>query len=806
MRSWFACIARVAALEVRQVRTHRIEWIAGFVAPLLCALLMVLLYGSGAMTRLPVGLVDLDGSALSRQTAMALEAAPSLELVPFASPLEADRALRARRTYATITLPRNFELDRRRGEGAPVELAVNKTYYAVGTILELDVKSALSTLKIAEAAVRSSAAGSGGGFAERARLLRVTVPDVEFLGNPAFNFSGYLLPTFVPGLMALGALLGFISMLTREWREGGLRRLLDAADGSSSALVLGKLLPWCAVWLAAIGVWTAGFAGWAGWGAAGPLAAWFSAGALLILSMAGLAVLATAVSPTWVIAVSLSICLIAPTFPFTDFSFPLEAMTPGARLFGRFLPLTWYLEAQSQAWVLDAPPDAVARTQLVLALLFLVPLAAALPLLAWRIPRWARAEAEAEALARAVEETGPTPDAPSATGFWRTFQLALRRTFLSRDTALIAGGAVAFYLILYAWPYGTQQIQHVPVGIVDLDRSSVSRALLRELDASPAMEVRFVTPDEAEGLDALRRRRTDVLVTIPSGYAESLAHGRNSTLHVLGNGSFPVKARAVQGAVAGIAGDGLARIDEASVLTPGVSASTLAAAVLGRPAVRTTYRFNEIGGYGNYTVPLVGPVIVQAVMLMCIGMSLGGWLARRPREDFLQNAVAHPASGGIAILLAYFTIAFGWCLYMHGIDFLTGEFGGMSNPAAILLSSALYSAALAGFGSSVTALAGSNAWIAPLTVILSAPSLFASGAVWPAERIHPLVTGLAQLLPSTHYIPVSAAAAQDGATLADVLPGCLRLALLALLYGTAALLLLGRAVETPRPLAVNDLE
>lgn len=804
MREWFARVARIAGIEARQVLSHRIEWIAGFLAPLLCCLMMALLYGQGLMTRLPVGLVDLDASALSRETAMLLDALPSVRIVRFGSNLEADRALRARETYATVTIPKDYELENRRGAGLPLLLEIHKTFYAVGTIIELDVKTAASAAKLAATAVRTASA-AGGTFAERARRLRASLPDVEFLGNPGFNFVGYMLPTFIPGLMALGALLGFLSMLSREWREGGLRRLLAEAGGSPSALVVGKLLPWSAVWLVAISVWTAGFAGWAGWGAQGPVVLWIAAGWLLILAMAGLALLATALSPTWVIAVSAGVCLIAPSFPFTGFSFPLESMTPGARFFGMLLPLTHYLSTQSEVWVLGSPVSELARSLLAQALFPLSAFAAALPVLSIRIRRWAAAEERSARLTEALRKTSPAAPAPR-TGFWKSFLLATKSIFLSRDTVAIAGGAVAFYLILYGWPYSTQQLEHIPVGVVDLDRSSVSRQLISELDAAPAVELAFITHSEGEALAALKRRETDVIVTIPANYAEALARGENTTVHVLGNGAYPVKTRAIQGAVGAIAGDGAARVDEASVLTPGLPPAALGQALMARPGLVTTHRFNEIAGYGNFTVPLVGPIIIQAVMLMCVGMGVGGWLARTPRADFVRDAVERPCCEGVGILLALTAIAFGWTLYMHGFAFSTGEYGAMLTPPAVLLSSALYALAVVAFGLAITAAAGSNGWIAPLTVILSAPALFASGAVWPVEAIHPLVAGAAQLLPSTPYIPISAAAAQNGAALEDVLSACLHLALLALLYGAAWLLLLGRNADRRRDIPVNDFQ
>ncbi|MDO5530889.1 ABC transporter permease [Sutterella sp.] len=807
MPGWFNGVARCARLEAAHVLTHPREWIAGIFVPLLWVVIIALAFGQGLLMRLPVGFVDLDRSALSRETFLALSALPSTELLVFENSLEADRAIRAGRTYATITVPEDYEYDNRRGTGAPVALEINKSYYAIGTILEVDVKTALSNLSVARLAVRAASA-MGGTFTENARHLRATFPDVHFLGNTGFNFVAYLLPTLIPGLTALGALLSFVCMFSREWREGGMRRMMDAAGGSVSAVVAGKLLPWLTVWLTAITVWAAGFAGWAGWGAAGPMILWFTAGWLLILSMAGLALMTLALSPSWVIALSASICLIAPTFPFTGFSFPLDAMTPGARLFGSFLPLTHYLEAQAQIWVLGSPLDAVARTQLIFALLPLGMFAIAMPFLAARVRKLVRTETAGEELTEAALETpGALTDSAARprTGFWKTFLLSTRHAFLSRDTIAILGTAVAFYLVFYGWPYGEQQIENIPTGIVDLDRSGVSRRLINAIDGTPAARVAFVAHSEAEGLDAFRRSKVDVLITIPPGYSEDLAGMKNSTLHVLGSGAYPVKARAIQGAVTGVLTDPAARADLASVLTPGTPAATLMAMKLAAPSVLVSYRFNEISGYGNYTVPMVGPVIVQAVMLMGIGMAVGGWLARRPREAYLRDAVLRPWCEGLGMVFAFWVIAFAWFLYMQGFAFWSGDYGAMENPPAVLLVSACFTAAVTAFGLAIVTTVRSNAWTAPVTVILSAPSLFVSGAVWPVENLHPVARGIAQIIPTTPGIIASAAAAQDGAALADILPACLHLVLLTALYGIYALMRLGTLRESGRAISSADL-
>ena len=211
-----------------------------------------------------------------------------------------------------------------------------------------------------------------------------------------------------------------------------------------------------------------------------------------------------------------------------------------------------------------------------------------------------------------------------APGFWYTFLHTIKASFLSRDTILIFAGAIAFYLIFYAWPYGNQQIQHVPSAVLDLDRSAAARRLVTAMDASPAISVVRITQDEGEAMEAFRREEFSVLITIPKNFEKSLTRGENVTVHVLGNGAFPVKARAVQAALGGVVTDKTKLLDDAAVYATGLPGTSVHSHHQAAPGLRVQYMYNEIGGYGNYTVPVVGPVIIQAVMLMAITMALGG--------------------------------------------------------------------------------------------------------------------------------------------------------------------------------------
>jgi ABC-2 type transport system permease protein len=59
---------------------------------------------------------------------------------------------------------------------------------------------------------------------------------------------------------------------------------------------------------------------------------------------------------------------------------------------------------------------------------------------------------------------------------------------------------------------------HVPVALVDLDQSTVSKALASGMQGDPALDVQLI--DEAAALEAVRRGKVRVAVMVPQGFGE----------------------------------------------------------------------------------------------------------------------------------------------------------------------------------------------------------------------------------------------------------------------------------------------
>lgn len=369
-------------------------------------------------------------------------------------------------------------------------------------------------------------------------------------------------------------------------------------------------------------------------------------------------------------------------------------------------------------------------------------------------------------------------------GFWRVFRTVFKKSILNRDTFAIFVLAVAGYLIFYAWPYLNQSITDIPTAVVDLDRSGTSRGLIHSLDATPGAHVVLVTDNPAEGDHALRTDEAAVVLTIPADFEKRLAKGENSPLALVANGAFPVKGRAVHAALAGVVTAPERTIDNAPVLAGGTPGAVLLKTSYANPGSIVDYRFNEIGGYANYTVPMVGPVILQAVLMMAVTLTIGGWLrSRENRPPEFEEALRYPLRRGLAVLLSFWVVGIFWYLYMEGFDFWLFQFSTMTNPLAVLTVGALFVLAIVSFAMMVSFIMGSNQWTSQAVVMMSAPSVFIAGPVWPLNSVdNPVVLLISQLIPSSSGIRAILAVSQDGAPWTRIAEPCLQLLLLSMGY------------------------
>ena len=773
MASVFSDFARSFVREARTTAATPLLWLTGIVMPIIWCVALAAVFATGLMRGIPVGLVDADNSFESRELVRALEAVPSVDFVNYENTRAATADLASGKIFGLLVFGRDWSQKSAgsRSDSA-MELYLNKSYYPIATTIETDVKLALSTIKTEK--LLESAAAVGGGVAGARERLAVFNADVLIAGNPALNFKAYLLTTLVPGVLALAAILTCVGSLTREWRQGRVNALL-ASEKNLRSTLFGRMVFWWVVYGLMGLAYLAWFAGWEGWGVQGSLTAWAVGMLLFLASMPAQAMLYTSLAPSWILAMSVAIGTTAPIFPFTGFSFPLDSMDSFAQLLGQFLPLTWYVRIHSTQWVVGSDWPHTLYLLGMLSLFVVVPAVVALTIFPRRLRTWAFEEAHPKSA---------HPD-PEPQGFASLVGAVLRRGAFTRDTFMIFIVAVAFYLLFYAWPYAAQTITSVQTAVVDLDRSAASRALIERIRSVTMIDVMAVTTDRAVGQALYKSEKAAGVITIEESFEQNLLAGKHTAVSLTANGAYPVKARAVMAGLMGVVGEASAAEAALNLVRAGAPLETVKKIASAPVSLVDVNLFNPLSGYASYIVSAVMPVIIQAVILVSIVMSLGGWLARESAPGVLRAILRRPL-GFAALFAAFWLYTVVWLGYALGPDFVLFDFASMQNPIGTLVTGALFAACVVCFGLAVTFAMGTNAYGAQFFVVISAPSLFLSGVVHPLFDMTPAALGLRLLLPSTPGINAMVAVSQNAAPLSAVGGHLLHLVILTLAYGALA--------------------
>ena len=365
---------------------------------------------------------------------------------------------------------------------------------------------------------------------------------------------------------------------------------------------------------------------------------------------------------------------------------------------------------------------------------------------------------------------------PQANGFWAQWRATLRAALVDKGVLLMALLAPVLYGFFYPWPYSLQVVQRVPVAVVDLDGSSLSRQITRYAQAAPQLDVRLVTGNPAAAREALWRGQVQGIATLPADLKRDVARGA-AVVPVEGNGAYLLLNKTAltgfMGAIGTVSGGIELRRLQAGGLSPAQAAQARAPLSMDEVSL-----FNPTQGYGAYVVPAVAWLIAQQTLLIAAAMLAGRW-----RERGQLGTSARGWWGRIAAM-ALWGLASG-AFYLGWVTVLQGYPRGANLGGALVLL-ALFAPAVAALGLLLGVWLRQREYSMYVLLATSLPAAFLSGAFWPSEALPAPLRALAQLLPSTAGMQAGVQLAQIGATLRDVAPQLAALGAIAL--GSAALL------------------
>ena len=361
---------------------------------------------------------------------------------------------------------------------------------------------------------------------------------------------------------------------------------------------------------------------------------------------------------------------------------------------------------------------------------------------------------------------------PAPQGFWNSFTQTLKDVFGDKGVLLMLIIAPIIYGFFYPWPYSSEVVNHVPVGIIDHDNSNLSRTLVRYASASPYLDTeRFINEQAAK--EAIWSDQIAGYMVIPAGLEEQVQSGEQAHVSVLGNGGYFILNKNVQLGFSQAVGTVSAGIKVKKSIAKGAYASTAAQNTQAVP-LRIMPLYNQTEGYGAYVVPAVSVIILQQTLLMATAMLIGTWYEQRRHSTSIRGWLGRiGALSSLSFIVGCFY--YGWAFELH--HYPRGQ-----NMLGTLLFLALFCPTVATLGCVLGLWFRQRERSMQILIFISLPIFFLSGYPWPADQLPQVLQVIRWLVPTTPAINTSVQLNQMGASVSQVSIGFYALAGLWLFY------------------------
>ncbi len=229
-----------AKREISRIKSSKFMLAVIFVLPIFFSLVIWWTFSAGTVKDLPIAVLDLDNSDISRGITRAIDSTPSADVkYKVESYDQGHNLIKSGQAYAFIVFPQHFKKDLNRNNRPKIVFYYNNQTILIGGILSKDIQSAVITsMKAIDAQIRMKKGLSKDAVMKKVNLIRV---DERIKSNPYMNYAYFLAYAAIAHIFQIFAVLFSVWTLGIEFKEGTTKEWLKTANDSIFNAVFGKL-------------------------------------------------------------------------------------------------------------------------------------------------------------------------------------------------------------------------------------------------------------------------------------------------------------------------------------------------------------------------------------------------------------------------------------------------------------------------------------------------------------------------------------------------------------------------------------
>ena len=351
----------------------------------------------------------------------------------------------------------------------------------------------------------------------------------------------------------------------------------------------------------------------------------------------------------------------------------------------------------------------------------------------------------------------------------RLFAIAAKEARqLARDRVtfgMIIGVPVMQMLLFgYAINFDVRDVNAV---VLDLARTSLSRQLVGDLQATQVLRVVRDAGSERELRESMQRGEARVGIIIAADLERRLFEGDRPAVQLLVDGSQPSLENLAEGLS---------------------SMPVLQRAGVGKPAARHFDIRTEYNPSRRTAVQIV-PALIGTILTMTMVIFTSGAIVRERERGNLELLITTPITRGQLLagkLLPYVIIGLIQTTLILGVGRLLFGVPMVGRFVDLYLGALVFIAAALALGLFISTIAQTQFQAFQMAFMTMLPSILLSGFMFPFEGMPAIAQGIAQVLPLTHFNEIIRGITLRGATLADMHVPLLKLVIFLVVMFTLA--------------------
>lgn len=335
----------------------------------------------------------------------------------------------------------------------------------------------------------------------------------------------------------------------------------------------------------------------------------------------------------------------------------------------------------------------------------------------------------------------------------KIYRIALREIGIMRRNPMYLCCMLVFPILVtlfFTTMMNEGQPQEMPVGVVDNDDTSTSRALVRKLDSFQSSHVVAHYPNINEARNAIQENKIYAFLYIPKGTTDAMLSARQPKISFYYSLASLTSGALLYRDLKTVATLGSAAVGQATMRAKGFTDKQIAT-FLQPISIDLHMIGNPWASYNLYLSTMLIPGILMLFMFLITTYSLGTELKFNTSKEWLamadNNIIVALTGKLLPQFLVFLSIFYVYMYYVFGyLDF--------PHPGGVwimLILGLLAVMASIGFGIFAYGLMPSLRMSMSVCSLWGMLSFTTSGATFPVFAMHPAIEAIAQLFPLRHY-------------------------------------------------------